>query len=72
MQTLEQLESRLKSVRSAINHIENNGQETELQVGTNRRSIVRGNLKDLYAQEKYLIRQIDRMQGSGLTYGIPT
>jgi hypothetical protein len=72
MQTLEDLQDRLKSVRKAINLIETNGQETELQVGANRRNIVRGSLKDLYAEEKHLIRQIDRLEGRGLTLGIPT
>lgn len=72
MQTLEELRDRLLSVRKAIRLIETNGQETELQVGANRRSIVRGSLKDLYAEEKHLIRQIDRLEGRGLTLGIPT
>jgi len=62
----------LKSVRRAIEAIEMNGQESSLEVGNNRRGIVRANLLNLYKEEKYLLRQIDRSEGAGITFGVPT
>lgn len=65
------LEEQLKSVQQAIARIEENGQETDIEVNQNRRRVSRADLRDLYRREAQLKLAITRRMGGGAVDAIP-
>jgi hypothetical protein len=61
----------LDSVQKAIEAIETSGQEADLEVNLNRRSIKRGDLKELYRREAFLRRMVEREDGLGTSIVVP-
>ncbi len=61
----------LESVQRAIETIEAGGQEIDLEVNLNRRSIRRGDLKELYRREAFLRRMVEREEGLGPYIVVP-
>lgn len=62
----------LESVRSAIAAIEAHGQSYQIMDGGAQRMLTRANLRELYAREDRLEKQIVRLArgGIGVTYGV--
>lgn len=70
---LETKQNQLASVREAIASIETHGQSYTIMDGGSQRQLTRGNLKELYAREKSLERQVAvllRGGGIGISYGV--
>lgn len=69
---LEIKQEQLASVRAAIQKIEEHGQAYMIQDGGAQRQLTRANLKQLYAREAALERQVSRLAGGGVgvTYGV--
>jgi hypothetical protein len=65
------LEEQLKSVQQAIARIEENGQETDIEINQNRRRVSRADLRDLYRREAQLKLAITRRMGRGTVDAIP-
>jgi hypothetical protein len=61
----------LDSVQRAIEAIESGGQEFDLEVNMNRRSVKRGDLKELYRREAFLRRMVSREGGSDIEFVVP-
>lgn len=70
--TIEQKQAQLESVRDAIAKIEAHGQHYQMMDGAAQRTLTRANLKELYAREQRLEREIARMGagGIGVSYGV--
>lgn len=62
----------LDSVRAAIAAIEAHGQSYQIMDGGAQRLLTRANLRELYAREDRLEKQIARLSrgGIGVTYGV--
>lgn len=70
---IETKQQQLESVRKAITAIETHGQSYLVMDGGAQRMLTRGNLKELYAREKYLEQQVARLSRGGMAvnYGMP-
>lgn len=72
---LETKQEQLASVRAAIAKIESHGQGYMITDGTLSRQLTRANLKQLYAREQTLAREVARLSSSGggmqVNYGYP-
>jgi multidrug resistance efflux pump len=62
---LKTLEEQLASVQKAIENVESQGQEAEIEVNGNRRDIKRANARELYRREAQLKMAIKRRDGAG-------
>lgn len=69
---LETKQLQLESVRNAIAAIEMHGQSYQIMDGGAQRMLTRANLRELYAREDRLEKQIDRLSrgGVGVSYGV--
>ncbi len=61
----------LADVQRAIEAVETNGAECEIEVNGNRRRLRRGDLATLYKREAWLKQMIQRECGGGYTPVVP-
>ncbi len=62
---LQTLEQQLESVQKAIENVESQGQEAQIEVNGNKRDITRANVQELYRREAQLKMAIKRRNGGG-------